>query len=390
MMWASLAGVLVSATVVSYLLVPVMKRLAFRFDILDHPGYHKTHQRVQPYLGGGAIFVAFMTVILAGLGVMFGARAGWFAGSPALQRELLRQLPMFTSALPRLVALLVGGTMMFMLGLTDDKRGVGFSYRIKFVIQILAALILVVAGIRVEFLPYQFLNIIVSVLWIVGISNSFNLLDNMDGLSSGVAIIISLILAVLTVKQGQYFSALLFLALTGSLLGFLRYNFHPSSIFMGDAGSLFIGFMLAALTISNSYVTTQSESQVLPIFVPVLVLGVPLFDTFSVMVIRWREKRPLFVGDKCHFSHRLLELGMSVRQTAIFIYLVTLCVGASAILIPELTFLESLIVLVQETLIFGLITLLMIKGKHLKLLHVAVSQDLEQLRTQNNGQVAVK
>jgi UDP-GlcNAc:undecaprenyl-phosphate GlcNAc-1-phosphate transferase len=220
--------------------------------------------------------------------------------------------------------------------------------------------------------------------WIVGITNSFNLLDNMDGLSSGIAVIISLILGVLTIQQGQYFSALLLLTLAGSILGFLRYNFNPSSIFMGDAGSLFIGYMLAALTVSTSYVTTRSMSQ-LPVLIPVLVLGVPLFDTFSVMIIRWKEKRPLFVGDKCHFSHRLVELGMSVRQAVVFIYLVTLCVGVSAILIPELPLFGSIIVLVQGALVFSLITLLMIKGKHLKRLHHAVTQDLEQMQTLHKG-----
>jgi UDP-GlcNAc:undecaprenyl-phosphate GlcNAc-1-phosphate transferase len=119
--------------------------------------------------------------------------------------------------------------------------------------------------------------------------------------------------------------------------------------------------------------------------IPVLVLGVPLFDTFSVMFIRWREKRPLFVGDKCHFSHRLVEVGMSVRQAVIFIYMVTLCVGVSAILIPELNLIGSIVVLVQEGLVFGLITLLMIKGKHLKILHQNVTQDLEQLKTLHKG-----
>lgn len=391
MQWISFVGVFLSATIVSYFLVPLMRRLAFRFDIVAHPGHHRTHQNVQPMLGGGAIFAAFMFVILSGLGVMAAVRFGWLSGIPQLQRELLRQLPHFTEAWPRLIGLLLGGAIMFLLGLTDDRRGVGFSYRIKFTIQILAALILVFSGIRLEFLPSFFLNGLITVFWVVGITNSFNLLDNMDGLSSGVATIIALILATLTIQQGQYFSALLFLTLAGSMLGFLRYNFHPSSIFMGDAGSLFIGYMLAALTVSNSYVTTRSVSQ-LPVVVPVLVLGVPLFDTLSVMIIRFREKRPLFVGDKCHFSHRLRDLGMSVRQTVIFIYLVTLCVGVSAILIPQLSLLQSVIVLIQEGLIFGLITLLMIKGKRLKLLHLAASQDLEELKAvhKTNGQAVVK
>jgi UDP-GlcNAc:undecaprenyl-phosphate GlcNAc-1-phosphate transferase len=332
-----------------------------------------------------------MIVILTGMGVILGAKSGWLTLFPVLQKQLFAQFPGFLEALPKLIGLLLGAILIFALGLTDDIRGVGFSYKIKFMVQIAAAAILAFSGTRVEFLRFEPLNILVTILWIVGITNSFNLLDNMDGLSSGVALIISLILGVLTIQQGQYFSALLLLTLAGSIVGFLCYNFNPSSIFMGDAGSLFIGYMLAALTISNSYVTTRSVSQ-LPVVVPVLVLGVPLFDTFSVMVIRWREKRPLFVGDKCHFSHRLVELGMSVRQAVIFIYLVTLCVGVSAILIPELNIFGSLVVLAQESLVFALITLLMIKGKHLKCLHQAVTQDLERIRAlhKSNGHALLK
>jgi len=391
MEWFSLFSVFAGAVLLSSLLVPVMIKLAFRFDVLDHPGYHKTHVNVHPLLGGGAIYGTFMIILLSGLGVLGLAKLNSLSGFPEFQHNLQNQLPVLMTALPRLLTLLVGGTALFILGLFDDMRGVGFSYKLKFAVQIVVAIMVVWSGIRLEFLPYSWLNMLVTILWIVGITNSFNLLDNMDGLSSGVAVIISLILGILTIQQGQYFSALILLALSGSMLGFLLYNFHPSKIFMGDAGSLFIGFMLAVLTVSSSYVTTQSASR-LPVVIPVLILGVPLFDTFSVMIIRWKEKRPLFVGDNSHFSHRLVKLGMSVRQAVTFIYLVTLCVGLSAILIPELNMLESIIVLVQEFLVFGLITLLMLKGKKLQLLHHTLRKDLEQLRavSSNNGKVHVK
>ena len=391
MEWFSFWGIFLGSFLVSALLVPVMIQLAFRFDILDHPGYHKTHTTIHPLLGGGAIFITFMCVILIGFIVLKLATIGGFSQFPFFQKALLRQWPVALTALPRLAGLLLGGTLMFILGLFDDIRGVGFSYKLKFAVQIFAAGLVVISGTRLDFLLYPALNIFVTMLWIVGITNSFNLLDNMDGLSSGVAGIIAMILGVLTIQQGQYFSALILLALAGGALGFLCYNFHPSKIFMGDAGSLFIGFTLAVMTVSTSYITPQSASR-LPVVVPVLVLGVPLFDTFSVMLIRWREKRPLFVGDNCHFSHRLVKLGMSVRQAVIFIYLVTLCVGISAILIPDLNFFESVIVVIQEGLIFSLITLLMLKGKEIQMLHHALKQDLEKLRETNgnNGKVHVK
>ncbi len=391
MEWFSLISVFGGSVILSSLLVPVMIKLAFRYDVLDRPGYHKTHHNVHPLLGGGAIYATFMIVILTGIALLGVVKFWGVSSFPELQHHLLNQLPGFSVVFPKLLGLLAGGTLMFILGLMDDMRGVGFSYKLKFVIQGMAATILVASGIRLEFLPHPILNILVTILWLVGITNSFNLLDNMDGLSSGVAVIISGILGILTIQQGQYFSALILLALTGSALGFLFYNFHPSKIFMGDAGSLFIGFTLAALAISSSYVTTKSVSE-LPVVVPVLVLGVPLFDTFSVMIIRWKEKRSLFVGDNSHFSHRLVKLGMSVRQAVVFIYLVTFCVGVSAILIPELNLFKSIIVLIQEGLIFGLITLLMIKGNRLRLLHNALKQDLEKIRavSNGNGKVTVK
>lgn len=391
MEWISFWGIFFGSFLLSALLVPVMIQLAFRFNILDHPGYHKTHTNIHPLLGGGAIFIPFMCVILIGFVVIKFATVGGFSQFPSFQKTLMHQWPIALAALPRLAGLLLGGTLMFILGLFDDIRGVGFSYKLKFAVQIFAAGLVVISGTRLDFLLHPALNIFVTMLWIVGITNSFNLLDNMDGLSSGVAGIIAMILGILTIQQGQYFSALILLALAGGVLGFLCYNFHPSKIFMGDAGSLFIGFTLAVMTVSTSYITPQSASQ-LPVVVPVLVLGVPLFDTFSVMLIRWREKRPLFVGDNSHFSHRLVKLGMSVRQAVIFIYLVTLCVGISAILIPDLNFFESVIVVIQEGLIFSLITLLMLKGKEIQVLHHALKQDLEKLRETNgnNGKVHIK
>lgn len=391
MQWFSFLGVFLGSLLLSSVLVPLMIQLAFRFDVLDHPGYHKTHVNVHPLLGGGAIFATFMLAILFGFMLSKLAAMGQFSDFPLLRKALVSQWPLALAALPRLAGLLLGGALMFVLGLFDDIRGVGFSYKLKFAAQIFAAGLVVFSGTRLEFLPHPALNIFVTMLWIVGITNSFNLLDNMDGLSSGVAAIIAAILGVLTIQQGQYFSALMLLTLSGAALGFLLYNFHPSKIFMGDAGSLFIGFTLAVMTVSTSYITPKSASQ-LPIVVPILVLGVPLFDTFSVMVIRWREKRSLFVGDNSHFSHRLVKLGMSTRQAVVFIYLVTLCVGMSAILIPELDLFESLIVLVQEGLIFSLITLLMIKGKQIQVLHRALKQDLEELRktSSNNGKVRMR
>ena len=213
-------------------------------------------------------------------------------------------------------------------------------------------------GVRTQFMPGQVLDYIVTAVWIVAIANAFNLLDNMDGLSSGVAAIVSGLLAVIVFRQGQLFTAFIFVALAGSLLGFLPYNWYPSKIFMGDAGSLFVGYMLGTLTIVSSYITRESPTSI-PVIIPLLILSVPIYDTLSVVYIRWREHRPLFVGDKRHFSHRLVALGMRQTQAVFFIYVVTLTVGVAAILLPGARPWESWVLLSQAILILSIITFLM-------------------------------
>ena len=151
MEWIGFMSVFGGAFLLSSLLVPVMIRLAFRYDILDHPGYHKTHVKVHPLLGGGAIYLAFLTIIFSGIAALLLVKSRGIGIYPELQRHLLDQYPVFLNVLPQLFGFLVGGTCIFILGLIDDTRGVGFSYRWKFVIQILAAAILVLSGTRLEF-----------------------------------------------------------------------------------------------------------------------------------------------------------------------------------------------------------------------------------------------
>jgi len=251
---------------------------------------------------------------------------------------------------------------MVILGFIDDRRGVGFSYRIKFLIQIGAALVLVVAGIRTEFMPAPILNAAVTIAWVVSITNAFNLLDNMDGLSSGAAVVAATVFFVIAAAQGQMFSAMILVVFAGAVLGFLLYNFHPAKIFMGDTGSLFLGYVLASLTITSSYVVPQSVN-LLPVISPLLILSLPIFDTLSVMFIRWREGRPLFIGDRRHFSHRLVDLGMSQRGAVVFIYLVALSIGVAAALLPYLPLWGQILVLLQTVAIYSMITILMSVAK---------------------------
>ena len=197
------------------------------------------------------------------------------------------------------------------------------------------------------------------VLWIVGVTNSINLMDNMDGLCAGVSAISLFFFSLVTYQLGQQtFMILSMLALLGAVLGFLWHNFNPARIFMGDAGSMFIGFTLACLIVFSTFYTSQSETTILAIAMPPIILAVPLFDTLTVIAIRIKRGLLIYQADKNHFSHRLVALGMSHRNAVLLIYLVTLCTGIGALLLHQLNFFGGLIVLIQVAIILGVILLL--------------------------------
>jgi len=338
-------------------LVPIVMRLASRWNIVDKPGVRKIHSTPKPLLGGLAIYLAFMIVVAGpiALAVAFGDQAWLSERLP----WLVSRMPRLIQVLPKLLLILGCGTLMMIVGVCDDAMKDRFSYKWKFVGQIVAAILLVAGGVRTEFMPGHALDVVVSVLWVVGITNSFNLLDNMDGLSAGVAVVAALVFFCATWFQGQIFMALILMTLAGSASGFLIYNFKPSKLFMGDSGSLFLGFMFGALTLAASYRIPQGSS-LLPVAMPVVILSVPLYDTFSVILIRMMEKRPVFVGDKSHFSHRLVALGFSERGAVLLIYLIGLCVGCGALLLPYIPVWGSILVMVQTVMVYLLITALMV------------------------------
>ena len=345
---------------VSVLSIPVLIKLAFKFNVVDKPGARKVHQTAHPLLGGVAIAGSFLGIISLNLLLFY-----FFGNLDFIQNNLpslSRLLPLLNIILPKLLLLLGGGLAIHLLGLLDDIFKERIPYQVKFIAQFVIAVIVAVGGIRTDFMPHESLDIIITVVWIVGMTNSFNLLDNLDGLTSGVATVAALMLFVIAFLQGQVFFAFILCALAGASLGFLLYNFHPSKLFMGDSGSLFIGYIFGALTVMGSYVVNSSTS-LMPVLIPILVLSVPLYDTFSVMFIRRREGRPLFVGDKRHFSHRLLDLGMSHRQAVVFIYLVCFGVGMTAILLPYISLPASFIVLLQALVVYSLITVLISIGR---------------------------
>ena len=348
--------VLVVAFALSAALVPAVGRLARRYGVMDAPGPRKVHREPTPRIGGIAVWAAFTVVVLAGyFGVPLVSRLPWvqahLAGPVALLQEAYR-------VEGKLMALLLGSAVVFLVGLLDDVLGNRFKVGLKLAGQVLAASVLVAGGIRTDFLYYDALNVAFTLLWVVGITNAFNLLDNMDGLSAGVAFVASLVLLLNAWILGEFFICLVLVALMGSLLGFLVYNFHPASIFLGDCGSLFIGFTLASLTLLQRYVS-HASSTLFPILMPVLVLALPILDTTTVMIIRLREGRPIYVGDSRHLSHRLVSLGMRPPLAVGTIYLISLGIGLGAVGLAHADFVHALLILVQALAVVAVVLILL-------------------------------
>jgi UDP-GlcNAc:undecaprenyl-phosphate GlcNAc-1-phosphate transferase len=349
--------VLSAAFALSAALVPLSRAFAHVLGALDHPGPRKVHLDPTPRTGGVGVFLSFALVVFVGyLLVPRLGQSAWFSETFGSSLTILQEAYRVQG---KLVALAVGSVIAFLVGLLDDVMGDRLPAAAKAGGQLLAALVLVAADVRVSFLPFEWMNILVAVLWIVGISNAFNLLDNMDGLCAGVAFVASFVLLLNAVSLGEFFVSLILAAFMGSLLGFLLFNFFHlggTRIFLGDCGSLFIGFTMASLTLLERYLS-HASSTLFPVFMPALVLAVPLIDTFTVIVIRLREGRPIYVGDSRHLSHRLVTLGLSSRQAVLFIWLATLCLGLPAVTLAHATTRRALLVLVQS---LGIVALLLI------------------------------
>ncbi|MCA1553263.1 MAG: undecaprenyl/decaprenyl-phosphate alpha-N-acetylglucosaminyl 1-phosphate transferase, partial [Chloroflexi bacterium] len=237
----------------------------------------------------------------------------------------------------QLAGIMVGATIVSFCGLWDDHQPL--SPAVKLVVQLLATLLLHATGISVSLLPNAVLNFLITLVWVIGITNAFNLLDNMDGLSGGVSAVAALFFLVLAIQTQQVLVGSLAAALLGASIGFLIYNFNPASIFMGDSGSLFIGFVLAAVGIKLRFL---NQPLAISWMIPILVLAVPIFDTTLVTISRLRRGlNPLTTPSKDHLSHRLVQHGMSHREAVLIIYLICGAFGVVAMLMTEASLVEA-------------------------------------------------
>ncbi|MBZ6450497.1 MAG UNVERIFIED_CONTAM: undecaprenyl/decaprenyl-phosphate alpha-N-acetylglucosaminyl 1-phosphate transferase, partial [Paenibacillus polymyxa] len=299
------------------LLTPLVKRFAVKVGAVDVPNARKVHTRIMPRLGGLGIFLAFLLSLLAML--------------PFVPDGMLS-----SRDINFIAAFLIGGTLITLIGALDDR--LDLNAKLKFLAQIAVACMVVFAfDIRVDFVnvPFQdaysslesWISIPLTIFWIVGVTNAINLIDGLDGLAAGVSGIAIGTIAVMSLLMGNYMVAMLCLVLLGSIIGFLFFNFHPAKIFMGDTGSLFLGFSLAMLSMLGF-----KQIAIVSFITPLIIIGVPLSDTFFAIIRRKLQKKPIFSPDKGHLHHCLRELGFSHRQTVLIIYGIAVFFGILAVI----------------------------------------------------------
>lgn len=291
----------------SILITPLVKKIALRINAIDRPDQRKVHQSSMPRLGGIAIYISFLVGLV-----------------------------LISSYFPFPLLLIVGSLIILITGILDDM--IGLSPKLKILGQLIAASIIILFGdvqislftwVKTEWLQ-QYLSYGLSLLWVLFITNSFNLIDGLDGLASGISSIILLVISIYSMNQGLYIVSIVCLLLLSSILGFLLHNFYPATIFLGDTGSLFIGYMISIITLL--VFDTSSFSSLI---IPLIIMAIPILDTVFAIVRRITNNNPLFSADRSHIHHQLLNLGISHRNTVIILYLLTASLGAIAILLTN-------------------------------------------------------
>ncbi len=329
------------ALLVSMVVMPAVILLAQRTGAMDAPNARKVHKKPIPRIGGLGIYAGFMAAIIF-VAVKFG-----------LDGEQFKET----------VGLIVSGSLIVALGLLDDYKNL--PAKVKLAGQILAAAVLVlIFDVRIDFVtdpfgeyiyldnfPIPYLAVPVTMFWLVGLTNTVNLIDGLDGLAAGVASIASFTIMLIALEQNFVLVAVLTAALAGAAVGFLKYNFNPAEIFMGDTGSMFLGFMLAGISVTGAVKSVAAIALVVPIFA----LGLPILDTTFAIVRRIRGGVPIFKPDKGHLHHRLLSVGFTQRQAVLLMYVISALFGLSAIALTAVSSQIAVIILlvVVAAIIYG-------------------------------------
>lgn len=317
---------LIICFIVSIIATPLVKKLAFKIGATDKPNQRKVHQKIMPRIGGLAIYISFII------------------GFVILRPDNAYDFP-----------IIIGSIIIVLTGFLDDL--VELSPKVKLLGQLIAATIVVLGGVQVEYinlpfgsqLEFGYFSIPLTILWIVGITNAINLIDGLDGLAAGVSAIALITISWMAIIKGDAFVTGMGLILLGSILGFLLYNFHPAKIFMGDTGALFLGYMISVLSLLGFKNVTA-----ISFIIPVIILGVPISDTFFAIIRRIVNKKPLSAPDKSHLHHCLLRLGYSHRQTVLMIYGMSAIFGVAAIIFSKATMWGSLLLIAVLLLVIEL------------------------------------
>ncbi|EHM39457.1 MraY family glycosyltransferase [Anaeroglobus geminatus] len=308
------------ALIVSYAVTPGVKKLAIKIGAIDKPDERKVHTHVIPRLGGLAIYIGFMA-------------AGLYS------------MPVF----PEFFGFLLGAAAIVLLGIWDDIRNI--PARVKLAGQIIAAAIPVAYGVQIEWVTNPFGTILiipewlavpVTVFWIVGFTNTVNLIDGLDGLAAGVSVIASISMFFMAVSMNQYLPAMILVAMSGAALGFLQYNFNPAKIFMGDTGSMLLGYTMAVVAVLGLVKTAATVA----LIVPIIALGVPIMDTLFAIIRRKMSGVPVFQPDKGHLHHRLLALGMTQKQAVLSMYMVSVLLGFVAVFVANVGYKTGIVTIV--------------------------------------------
>ncbi len=292
-----------AAFLVTYFITPGIKKLAFKINAVDLPNGRKVHTQPTPRLGGVGIYAGF----LAAIGLAYFLAAVW--GININSRAL--------------TGILLGSAILLIVGIVDDVKNLKPLTKLSW--QTAAALVAISFGVMITFIHNPFNGLLaigllalpLTLLWIVGMTNAMNLIDGLDGLAAGVTVISSLTLFFVALRTHQIGAALIMLSLAGSTLGFLRYNFSPASIFLGDSGSMILGFLLATAAVIGVFKSTL----VVALIIPLLILGVPIFDTLFAIGRRLKDKKHPFEADDKHIHHLLLRAGFNQREAVLSIYL---------------------------------------------------------------------
>jgi len=353
-----------SAFVISLLSALLLRRAAPRWGLVDVPGGRKKHARAVPLGGGIAVLLGTCLPILgAGLLSYLWHRSPGLvpvAAPAALTADVAKAAERF----PLLLGVLAGGLAFAALGLWDDVKNLG--PRRKLCAQLIIALaVALIPSVRITlFIGAEWVHVAVTAVWIVLMVNSFNLLDNMDGQSGLIAVLTGGALLVVALQTGQAFIGGLLAALLGAVLAFLLLNLPPASLFLGDAGSMFIGYTLAVATTLATFLTDRQVNPFFPVLVPAVIFAVPLYDVLSVAAIRLHKGRPLMEGDRSHIAHRLTRLGMSERTVLITMALMVLATSPGATIPYGSSTWRVVVPAVQAAAVILVIVLLEYVGAH--------------------------